>query len=72
MIIRPKANPEDLDFECAGSPGSTACVLRTPTASLELDTNDNRLNLLTTQEISLILLLEAKTRELWDTDEELT
>ncbi|CAG5181467.1 uncharacterized protein ALTATR162_LOCUS9777 [Alternaria atra] len=72
MIIRPKANLEDLDFECAGSPGSTACVLRTPTASLDLDTNDNRPDLSTTQEISLILSLEAKTRELWDTYEEST
>jgi hypothetical protein len=70
MIIRPKANPEDLGFGCAGSPGSTACdptVLRTPTASLDLDTKDNRS---TTQEISSILPLEAKTRELWDKYEE--
>ena len=72
MIIKPKANPEDLDFECAGSPGSTACVLRTPTASLDLGTNDNRPDLSITQEISSILSLEAKTRELWDTYEEST
>jgi hypothetical protein len=73
MIIRPKANPEDLDSECAGSPGSTACdhtVLRTPTASLDLDTKYNRSGLSTTQEIPSILSLEAKTRELWDKYEE--
>src|SRR4051794_22464190 len=69
MIIRPKANPEDLDSKCAGSPSSTACdhtVLRTPTASLDLDTKYNRSGLSTTQEIPSILSLEAKTRELWD------
>ena len=74
MIIRPKASPEHLDFECAGSPGSTACdhtVLRTPTTSLDLDIKDSRSGLSTTQEISSILSLEAKTRELWDTYEEL-
>jgi hypothetical protein len=72
-IIRPKANPEDLDFECAGSPGSSALdhtVLRTPTASPDLYTKDNRSSLSTTQEISARLSLEAKTRELWDEYEE--
>ncbi|KAF2849434.1 hypothetical protein T440DRAFT_555754 [Plenodomus tracheiphilus IPT5] len=74
MIIRPKANPEDLYFEYAGSNGSTAwdhTVPQTPTASLDLDTKENRSGRSITQEIYLRLSLEAKTRELWDKYEEL-
>jgi hypothetical protein len=62
IITTPKANSGDLDFECAGSLGFTAwdhTVLRTPTASPDLDTKDNSSGLSTTQEISARLLLEA-------------
>ncbi|KAA8622013.1 hypothetical protein PtrV1_06514 [Pyrenophora tritici-repentis] len=70
MIIRPEANPEDLDFECAGSPSLDDTVPRIPPASLQLEIKDDCSSISTTPEISPGLSLAATTAKLWDEYEE--